>query len=278
MSKFLLAGACLLVAACSPFSAVNRASPSDHYVVEKGVVYGSADRQALDVYRPVDEISGAPLVVFFYGGGWRSGARGKYEFVASALTAEGFVVVIPDYRLYPEVAFPDFVEDGARAVAWAAANASRLGASRQRIFIAGHSAGAHIAALLALDPRYLEAVSAEPPTLAGFIGLSGPYDFLPLETGYLQGVFPADTRDESQPVDFVSADDPPTLLIHGTDDSRVVPANSQHLARAMESSGVPVRLKLYAGTGHAAVVAALAPPFTFLAPTLADVSSFIRSR
>ncbi|MEJ2522073.1 MAG: alpha/beta hydrolase [Gammaproteobacteria bacterium] len=272
-----LAATFAVCAGCSPFTAVNLASPSG-YVAERGIAYGPGERQALDAYRPSTAAGDASLVVFFYGGGWRSGSRQDYEFVASALTAQGFVVVIPDYRLHPEVAFPAFVEDGARAVAWAAENAERLGASGRRLFLAGHSAGAHIAALLALDPRYLEAVMPDPPVIAGFAGLSGPYDFLPLEPGYLQAVFPEQTRGQSQPVDFASADDPPALLVHGKDDTRVLPGNSEHLAAALESAGVPVRLRLYEDTGHAAVVAALAPPLAFLAPTLEDLSAFVRSR
>ncbi len=219
----------------------------------------------------------APLVVFFYGGGWRDGRKEDYEFVASSLTKAGFVVIIPDYRLFPEVVFPAFVEDGARAVSWALKNAGDYGASPDELFLMGHSAGAHIAALLSTDPHYLAEHGLDSAALRGFVGLSGPYDFLPIESGYLLEVFPEILRGASQPIRFVSADVPPTLLIHGTDDKVVLPANSERLAERLSELGVDVTLKLYKGAGHAEVVAALAPPLDFTGTTLEDVRKFLDS-
>jgi acetyl esterase/lipase len=270
----LVVVAAALVAGCRPVTVVNVLSPSTHYERLADNAYGSAPRQVVDVYRPVDEAADAPVVVFFYGKGWREAAKADFEFVAAALTRAGIVVLIPDYRAYPDVVFPAFVEDGAGAVAWAAENIAGVATGERRLFLMGHSAGAQIAALLAFDERYLGAAA---PPLAGFIGLSGPYDFLPLEPGYMEKVFPEDTRPLSQPIEFVSARAPRTLLIHGTSDRRVLPEHSERLANRLEAEGVPVTLKFYDGTGHIRVVAALAPPLQFIADTMADAIAFIES-
>src|SRR6056297_268716 len=272
----LLLLAAVLCSGCGGLTVVNALSPSDHYVAETDQAYGSEPRQKLDVYRPVNAAPDAPVVMFFYGNGWREASRGDFEFVAAALTETGYIVAIPDYRGHPDVMFPSFVEDGAAAVAWIAGQVDGIRDGRRRLFLAGHSAGAQIAALLAFDRRYLDALD-DAPTVAGFIGLSGPYDFLPLEDGYLQEVFPESLRERSQPINFVSADAPATLLVHGADDTRVLPGNSVHLLQALRSHGVPARLEIYPDTGHARVVAALAPPLEFLAETLDDVIRFIES-
>lgn len=270
-----VAFAAALVAGCRPVTVVNALSPSAHYVRLADSAYGGEPRQRLDLYSPVNEAPDAPVVVFFYGNGWREASKADFEFVASSLTRAGIVVVVPDYRTYPEVAFPIFVEDGARVVAWAVGNLAGLAEGERPLFLMGHSAGAQIAALLALDERYLDGIEA--PPAAGFIGLSGPYDFLPLEPGYMEDLFPEDTRAASQPIAFVSARAPRTLLIHGTSDRRVLPEHSERLAAALEAEGVPVTLKFYDGTGHTRVIAALAPPLQFIAGTMADTIAFIES-
>ena len=281
-SRLLLGAGLLLVAGllagCRPTTLVNVISPSAHYRIDAAQAYGEDPRQALDVYWPVEAADDAPVAVFFYGNGWREASRADFEFVGSALTRAGIVVVVPDYRAHPQVSFPAFVEDGAAAVRWAMDNIPGVADGKRPLFLMGHSAGAQIAALLALDERYLAAVADPLPPLAGFIGLSGPYDFLPLEPGYLEEVFPEETRALSQPIEFVSANAPPTLLVHGTSDRRVLPEHSRRLAGKLEEHGVPVTLRLYENTGHVRVVAALAPPLQFIAATLDDVAEFMLPR
>ncbi len=265
----------LCLAACSPIRLLNASSPSDHYERTADIPYGDDARQKLDVYVPHDLDAPAPMVVFFYGGGWRDGSKANYEFVASSLTEAGIVVVLPDYRVFPDVEFPAFVDDGAAAAAWALGNANKLGADPDRVFVMGHSAGAHIAAMLALDGRYLDAHGVTHQPFAGLIGLSGPYDFLPIQSGYLQRVFPESSRAASQPINFVTAGAPPTLLVHGADDNTVWPRNSRNLADALRGHDVDVTLAIYDGVGHARVVAALAPAVDFLARTRDDTRRFI---
>jgi acetyl esterase/lipase len=270
--------ACLVsgLAACSALDVINHVSPDGSFTATRDIAYGDLPRQRMDIYRPVDADGDTPLVVFFYGGGWQEGSRSKYEFVASALTKSGIAVAIPDYRLYPAVTFPAFVEDGAAAVAWLVEHASDFAVDDNAVFVMGHSAGAHIAALIALDGTYLDAWGLPASKIRGLIGLSGPYDFLPIESGYLLDVFPAESRERSQPINFVSAEAPPTLLIHGTEDSTVRIANSRELHQQLRVHGVTVELKAYDGVGHARVVAAIAPPLGFLGDTLADSVAFIK--
>ena len=264
--------------ACSPTVLLNGLSPSGHFELTAGIPYGELEHQTLDIYTPVESASTSPLILYFYGGGWIKGKKENFEFVASSLTAAGYVVVIADYRRFPEVVFPAFVEDGALAVAWALANAGDYGADIESVFLMGHSAGAHIAAMLSTDASYLARHAVDIQDIDGLIGLSGPYDFLPLSEGYLLDVFPEDFRDDSQPVNYVTAASPPTLLIHGVNDDIVYPANSESLAKTLGEHGVDVTLKLYDGAGHASVVVALAPPLDFTRQTLKDVSEFLEAQ
>lgn len=269
----LLACVMLAIAGCSGADVLNAVTGSSHYEVTSDVRYGDGDRHLLDVYLPKDRGARVPLVIFFYGAGWKGGSKESFEFVAASLTANGFAVIIPDYRVFPQVRFPAFVEDGAAAVAYAREHADELGVDASQFFLMGHSAGAHIASLIALDPHYLGGDSS----LAGVVGLSGPYDFLPIESGYLLDVFPESSREQSQPINFVTADAPPMLLIHGGDDNVVKPGNSERLAERLREENVPVTLKIYNGQGHARLAAGLAPPLKFIGSTLDDSLAFLRS-
>ena len=275
MKRLIVLSLCAVLAGCSPLALLNSASSNQHYELHSDIPYGGEPRQLLDIYRPRTPLAKPPLVIFFYGGGWNDGAKEDYEFVASALTEAGMTVVIPDYRLYPDVTFPAFVEDGAAAVAWTINNAEQYGVSRDAVFLMGHSAGAHLAASIALDRRYLERLELGPEIFSGLIGLSGPYDFLPIESDYLLKVFPEATHSDSQPINFVTPEAPPTLLIHGDDDNLVVIDNSNSLAQRLRDAGVNVTVKPYSGVGHIRVVVALAPSLDFLAATLADSRAFI---
>ena len=274
-SYLLLLPLLATVAACSPFRVINQFSPSDHYLAASSIAYGDLERQTLDIYTPRASAGASPVVVFFYGGGWRKGAKENYEFVASSLTESGYAVVIPDYRVFPDVVFPAFVEDGAQAVAWVLNNAGQYDLDPDRVFLMGHSAGAHIAALLSLDQRYLVKHGVENGSIRALIGLSGPYDFLPIESGYLLDVFPEESRAASQPVNFATAAAPPALLIHGEDDDIVDPANSESLAARLAQQGVDVSMRLYDGAGHAKIAVALAPALDFMGDTLEDSRRFL---
>ncbi len=275
-----LAHFCALVSVgCSKveFLAANVPAAFGSYKRQTDIAYGSGPKHRLDVYIPGKPATAPrPLVVFWHGGRWSFGDKADYRFVGAALTELGFVAVLPNYRLYPEVRMPGFMEDAAQAALWAAAHARELGADPNRLYFMGHSSGAHMCALLALDSRYFAATGRAAPPIAGVIGLSGPYDFLPLLEPDVQDMFgPPAHYPDSQPINFVRPDAPPMLLVHGLEDDSVAPKNSRNLATALGARGVPVTLRLYHKLGHADTVAALSTPARGRAPTLADIAAFV---
>lgn len=272
----LLAG---LLGACSPLALVNAVSPSGPDRTVASAAYGANPRHTLDIYRPEGNPKNAPVIVFYYGGNWNSGERADYAFVGHALAARGFVVVIPDYRLYPQVRYPDFLEDSARALAWTSRRIAQYGGDPQHIFAMGHSAGAYNAAMLALDPRWLREQGSSPGVLRGWIGLAGPYDFLPTDNAEVRPVFHhPDTPPGAQPIEHVSAMAPPALLIAARSDATVDPVrNTGALAGRLRAAGVPVREVYFDRVNHAVLLATLSPSLKRLAPTLDAVEDFVRS-
>ncbi len=265
-----------LLAGCSAAGILNAAAQRDSVAVESGIAYGDGPRRMLDVYRNKEAAGPLPLIMFLYGGSWRAGDRDGYAFVATPLAARGAVVVVPDYRLYPEVAFPDFLEDNAQAVAWAVAHAGEIGADPKRVFIVGHSAGAYNAAMLALDPRWLAHAGLDRARIAGVAGLAGPYDFLPITGPDIIPVFaPVSDGPASQPVTYADGNNPPLLLLAGDADTTVKPANTRSLAARVAAAGGPVQSRIYPGLGHVGIITAFAPWFSRRAPVLDDVWRFI---
>lgn len=278
----IAAGGLLLsaaLAACSPLAVVNAVSPNGAVQAASGIAYGAGERRRLDIYRPKTASANAPVIVFFYGGNWVSGDRKDYAFVGQALAARGFVVVVPDYRLYPQVGYPEFLNDAAQAVAWTERAIGQYGGDPRKLYLMGHSAGAYNAAMLALDDRWLGRQGLRPDGLRGWIGLAGPYDFLPVQNPTTRPVFHyPDTPADSQPVRHVSAAAPPALLIAANKDSLVDPArNTGGLAARLQAAGVPVRTAYYDGVSHATLVASLSTTLRGLAPTLDAVEAFVRS-
>nr|WP_321985813.1 alpha/beta hydrolase [uncultured Lichenicoccus sp.] len=263
-------------AACSPAGILN-ALASDGPCAAS-LPYGIGPRRTLDVYAPTAGSGPYPVVLFLYGGSWDSGDKRTYRFVGAALAARGFVVVIPDYRLYPEVRYPDFLLDCAQALLWTRQHADGFGGNRLPPFVVGHSAGAYNAAMLALDPRWLSRFGLKPRLdLAGLVGIAGPYDFLPLDTARLRDIFaPAAPLASSQPITHADGPAPAVLLLAGTADHTVRPGNTIRLAAALRAHGVAVQERLYAGVDHYRIIGAVSAPLRFLAPTLRDVVDFMR--
>jgi acetyl esterase/lipase len=238
------------------------------------LVYGSDARQRLDIYAP-RAAHALPVVIFWYGGSWVMGRKSDYRFVGTTLAERGFVAVLPDYRLYPQVSFPAFDEDGAHAVAWVEQHIAEFGGDPQRIVLMGHSAGAHTAAFLALNQGFLRRFGANPAAIVGLVGLSGPYALLP-DTAELRATFPPPYAPQDwQPVEFVTPQAPPTLLLHGGSDRDVQPAEAIQLRDALQHAHVPVELHLYAHRGHGSTVASFAPIAHWNTPAVADTVAFI---
>lgn len=244
--------------------------------VEEGAAYGAAPRQKLDIWVPTMPAKGPrDVIIFYYGGSWNSGDRTLYGFVGRALAARGYVVVIPDYRLVPDVRFPGFVEDGAAALAWVERHIERYGGNPHRIHLSGHSAGAHIAALLTLDARWLKAAGASPDAIRSFAGLAGPYDFLPFTSDAAKAAFgQMPDPKPSQPISFVRKEAGPMLLLTGSADTTVKPRNSTALAKAQAAVGGRANSLFYEGLGHSDIIMAVAQPFRGKAPVIDDLDAF----
>ena len=262
---------------CSPMTLVNGIAPDHGFKLDRGISYGQEERQRLDIYYPEVRQNQAPVVVFFYGGSWRRGDREKYRFVGQALSSRGYLTIIPDYRLYPEVQFPAFVEDGAASVAWINQN---IAESKNGIILIGHSAGAHLAALLALDERYLLNEGVTKNSIRGMIGLAGPYAFEPEKFKRFAPIFEtAEPPDLSRPVSYARADGPPLLLLHGSDDRVVIPLHSKLLQERMDAEDGQVKRLEIKGIGHFAIVLALSESFAHLAPALfPSIETFIQEQ
>lgn len=273
--RLLTAGAlgASLLSACSPAGLLGAIQPAAPGGEVRDVPYGAGPRRAMDLYFPASVQGPArpPLVVFFYGGRWESGNRASYRFVGRALARCGAIVAVPDYRLFPETGYVGFLEDAAAAVA----EARREAGAGAPVYLMGHSAGAYIAAMLALDPVWLGGQGLDPRTaLAGMIGVAGPYDFLPLNDPVLEKIF-APVGPRTQPVTFAANAAAPLLLLTGGGDDTVLPRNSERLAGRVKEAGGRADVAIYPGVGHIGIIAALASPLRGLAPTLTDTCRFL---
>ena len=275
-----------LLQACSPLNLVNVTSLGGAGERRTDIPFGPLPRHQLDLYRPAGPVpaQGWPTVLFIYGGTWNRGERADYRFVGEALASESVFTVIADYRLYPEVRWPDFLQDCALALRWVIDKSQKddrpdgLPIDPARIYVMGHSAGAYNAAMLALDPRWLAPHGLTPAKLAGWIGLAGPYDFLPVTEPDAKPVFfhpnyPAGT----QPIELVTANAPRTFLGAARNDTLVNPTRSTvGLGAKLEALGVPTTVQLYDGVDHFTLIGAFARPLRWMAPVLKDVGRFVR--
>jgi acetyl esterase/lipase len=263
-----------LLAACSPFTVLNGFGSDASYRSINMVAYGSLPRQQLDIYQPRKPNNGI-VVVFFYGGSWAMGARDEYRFVAQTLTHYGATVVVPDYRLYPEVTYPAFMDDAAAAVAWTHRHIADYGGDPKKVYLVGHSAGAHIVTLLALDPRYLAKLGLDSTILSGVDALSAPTDFAATLGAKYRPIFVDHALlEQAQPIHYARADAPPMLLQHGADDTLVLPRNSVALADSISAKGGVARAVIYPDKGHPGTVLAFSE-LLGRSPVLSDSLHFL---
>lgn len=274
-----LAALTLALTACSGPALVDAVTPRSGYTLTADLPFADDPRLKLDLYRPELPAAGMPAIVFFYGGNWEAGEKEQYRFVAQALAARGFTVAVPNYRLYPAVRYPTFLEDSAAAVAWMRRHGGEHGAPAGPVAVIGHSAGAYNALMLAVDGRWLGARGLDPATdLRAAVGLAGPYDFLPLDSDMLKDLFgPEEQRPDTQPVNHVTRRTPPMLLATGTDDTTVYPRNSRNLSDRVRRLGGTAKMVEYEGVGHIRIIAAFASPLRWMAPVLDDVDHFLKT-
>jgi acetyl esterase/lipase len=271
MIRFLTAlFALTLVSACGGTQLLNSVAVNPGKI-ERDIAYGTLPRQKLDVYSPKVMAADTPTLVFYHGGSWQYGAKDDYRFLGTAFAARGIQTVVVNYRLHPDVIFPAFVEDAAKALAFTKTNI----AQGRPVFISGHSAGAHIAAMVALDPRFLAAERTNIcDTTTGVIGIAGPYDFTPIAPEFKR-IFPAEILPSTKPINFASTRAPPFLLLHGTADKTVIPSRTTDMAAALTAGGNRAQVKMYPGVDHSYIIGAISPVVRGRAPTLADIVDFI---
>jgi acetyl esterase/lipase len=260
---------------------LNSLTPGDRdaRLVARGIDYGAAPRQQLDIWAPKSPHSKPlPVLIFYYGGAWIKGSRQSYGFVGRAYAAKGFVVVIPDYRLVPGVRYPVFLQDSALAVKWVRDNIAKFGGDPKRISVAGHSAGAYNAAMLAVDGKLLSDIGVDPHIIRAAAILAGPLDFYPWDDKRAVAAFANWPRPaETQPIHYAQKDLPPMFLAYGSADKTVKPRNSRDMAAALQKVGAPYVLREYPGKSHNDLVMGLSKPFRGNAPTLAETVAFLKA-
>jgi acetyl esterase/lipase len=273
----LLAFASLLaLSACSRLEILNSAAPDSGYTLSQNIVYDSNTGEKLDIYAPPGSAN-APVVVFFYGRRWEQGIKTDYKFVGQALAARGFVAVIPDYRLYPQVKYPDFLYDCAHAVEWVHSHIGGYGGSPAKIVLMGHDAGAYNAAMLTLDQEFLSKVGGNRSWVRGMIGMSGPYDFLPMTDPDLRDLFgPPENFEKTQPVLYADGSNPPLLLMYGDKDQNIPPQNSISLYNRVTRAGGPVTKINFPNFDHGKILDVVASSFQGNANVMNNVEDFVR--
>lgn len=273
----LLITICLLLNGCTKPALyfVNSLARLGDYTVEPDISYGPHVLNKLDVYRPAEKAKG--IIVFFYGGCWgacQTYPKADYRFVAETLINLGYAVVIPDYRLYPEVMFLDIMHDATLAFHWVADNLPEFDLESESLILMGHSAGAHIAAMLVANETYLgEKLYSQ---LAGFIGLAGPYDFL-FDQPYQYKLFSQLDYTATQPSSFIDGTEVPMLLLHGQSDKKVYLRNINNMRRAVEENNGVVDAKIYEDVDHAEIIAALSRPLRGRYRVVDDMSAFLKN-
>jgi acetyl esterase/lipase len=268
-----------LLAACANPQFLNTVTPKSGYVKVSNLPFDDADGLRLDVYSP-NQAHDAPVVIFFYGGRWEqtyTRPKEAFEFVGEALSAQGFVTVIPDYRTYPGIVYPAFLKDCAKATAWVHQNIASYGGSNGKIVLLGHSSGAYNAAMLALDDEFLQQAGGTRAWLQGMIGIAGPYDFLPITDPTLRTIFGApENYDKTQPVFWTDGRNPPMLLIHGANDETVPVANTRELAQRVQRAGGPIETLIYPDLEHEWSLTVLAKINRSRADVLDNIAAFVR--
>ena len=277
VSRFLshalaAAGSGLLSAGAPLF---NLAIPKSGYAVVRDIAYGADPRARLDLYVPNRLAAPAAVLLFFHGGSWQSGSKHIYRALGEAFASAGVIVAIADYRLYPQVKYPAFIADGARAFCFLRETIAEHGGDPARIFLGGHSAGAYIAAMLACNPVFLDEAGSNAASVRGVIGIAGPYDFLPLYDPALIDIFGGDRVMATQPIKYARNRTPAMLLAHGTADTTVGAGNSRRMAKRLREAGNDVTLIEYKGAGHLGIVLSLARGFRHRTTLRADMLRFI---
>ena len=270
------AGALLsALAGCGP-ATLNLFTPSSGYMLQRDIAFGDDPRQKLDIYAPTAMTRPAPVLIFLYGGSWQSGDKDSYRWIGQTFASQGIVTVIADYRTYPPAHFPDFVVDAALALRKVHESIADYGGDPARVFVAGHSAGAYNAVMLASNPKYLRDAGGDLSWIAGVIGIAGPYDFLPMKDPDIIALFGGANDPNTQPINFIDGKRPAMLLVAGTADETVSPGNTKRMVAKLKANGSEAEAIFYPGIGHIGIILSLAPGFRGKTTLRDDIVRFVR--
>jgi acetyl esterase/lipase len=259
----------------SPACLLNLVAPRRGYRVVRGIAYAAGARHSMDLYIPEALQAPAPVVLFFYGGGFQAGRKSEYRLVGGTLARAGLIVAVADYRIHPQARFPDFLEDGAQAFVALKSVVAQHGGDAGRIFLAGHSAGAYMAVMLAANPAYLNAVGTDPSAIRGVIAIAGNCRLEALTDPTLIAIFGGAHRPETQAVSFIDGIKPPMLVAVGAKDGRIQRECAQALCTRLRAAGSEVEERIYPRAGHMGIVLGFA--FPSLAPLGDDILGFVRA-
>ncbi len=276
MKSLLILIICLAISGCTKviFATANAPKVAFDGEIIHDIAYGSGQEQTLDIYVPESAKQGSlPVVVFFHGGRWTFGNKQQYAFVGISLAKLGYIAVLPNTRLYPEVKFPTFVDDGAAAVAWVYKNIEQYGGN-QNLFISGHSSGAHIGALIVANDEYLSAEGLSNQIINAFAGMAGPYDFEPKAKDLKDMFGPPSNYPNMAVTTFIEGNEPPMLLLYSKDDDTVHIRNLQKLRSKIQSENGIVKTIMYETGEHTGTVAAFSWANPSDLPVERDIDQF----
>ena len=250
--------------------------------------YGDDYWQKMDIYLPDDTThTDLPVLLFAHGGAWTHGYKEWLGLMAPVIVETPAIFVSVSYRLAPEYKFPAQAEDVARAVRWTYEHIGEYGGDPHRIFLCGHSAGAHLAALVALDEKYLAAEGVPAEAVAGVVGLSGPYDVALLREDagwcwfagwyFVEPTFgeKAENWEAASAPRFASPAAPPFLLLYADGDIPHLAAQAYRLSSALAREGVRAPVHKIAGRNHYTIIFNVGKDDD---PTTAAVLDFIDKR
>ena len=258
---------------CAPVNILNGITPSSTFDRTKNVSFGDGKRDKLDIYRSEKPKADAPVLMFVHGGSWDSGSKDIYKFLAEGFTKSGYDIVVPNYGIYPEAKYPDFLEDNARAVAFTA----KTFPGRKMVLI-GHSAGAYNVLMLGLRDEFLNKVDVDRcETISGIVSLAAPVGVVPLKNAPLTEIFPDRFTADDAVLSNVTGPAPAVFLGHGDKDTTVSPINASTLGEKILARGGTAKVEIYPGQSHSDVVKVLSRHFDGDATLKADIVNFIEA-
>ncbi len=259
----LLAGVAAMPAFAEPVRPSPNETPDIAYKSGADLTEYERERCKLDIYLPADK-NGFATLVWFHGGGLTGGSKSGKDTVkiAQSLAQAGIAVVVPNYRLSPQAAFPAYVEDAAAAVAWTHRHIGGHGGGTRKIFIGGHSAGAYLTLMLGMDTRFLETHGLAQDAIAGLVPVSGQtmtHYTVRGERG--QGGRYDVTADNAAPAHYARKDTAPMLLIYADNDMASRAEENEYFAAVLRATGnQQVTVRKIADRGHGSVGHRIADP------------------